>query len=128
LGVEQAKSAADRVGLTPWIAQMPRGLDTPVSPGGNGLARSVIRRIFLARCIVHNPRLIVLDDFLDAFSREERPALVDALADPKAPWTLVAVSRDEGFRERATLHIRMERGAAEVRRLASPGSHKSPSH
>ena len=122
VGVEQAKSATQRVGLTPWIAQLPRGLDTPISPGGNGIARSVIRRIFLARCIVHAPRLIVLDDFLDAFSPEERPALVDALTDTNEPWTLVAVSRDAGFRERANVHIRMERGAATVTRLAPPKS------
>lgn len=120
LGVKEAKSAAQRVGLDDWVAQMPRGLDTPMAPGGTGLARSVIRRIFLARCIVHTPRLIVLDDFLDAFSHDERPDLIAALTDPSAPWTLVAVSRDPQFKQQSTLSIQMREGKAHVERLAPP--------
>jgi len=84
------------------------------------LARSVIRRIFLARCIVHTPRLIVLDDFLDAFSHDERPDLIAALTDPSAPWTLVAVSRDPQFKQQSTLSIQMREGKAHVERLAPP--------
>lgn len=120
--VDAAKLAAEKLGLDRWIAHMPKGYDTPLTPGGHGLARSVIRRIFLARCIVHVPRLIVLDDFLDAFSPEERPQLMTTLMDPMAPWTLVAVSHDPDFLSHSTLHIRMRDGRAEMQRLASPAT------
>lgn len=118
MDLDAVRWAMERVGLGDWIGSLSRGLDTPISAGGSGLARTVIRRIILARSIAHRPRIVVLDDFLEAFSPDERAALIEACAGADVPWTLVAVSHERAFRERATVHVQMDHGRAEAKRQA----------
>jgi ABC-type bacteriocin/lantibiotic exporter with double-glycine peptidase domain len=122
--LDAVRWAMERVGLGDWIGSLSRGLDTPISAGGSGLARTVVRRIILARSIAHKPRIVVLDDFLEAFGPEERALLLDACTGTDVPWTLVAVSHDREFRERATVHVEMQRGRVKVNRQA-PSPFKS---
>jgi ABC-type molybdenum transport system ATPase subunit/photorepair protein PhrA len=48
----------------------------------------------LARSIVVQPRLLVLDHPLKSFPPEERARLARWLADPARPWTLVIASNE----------------------------------
>lgn len=123
--LDAVKWAVENVGLSDWLGRLPRGLDAPISAGGNGLARSIIRRIILARCIVHKPRAVILDDFLEAFNPDEREGLVSALTASGLPWTLVAVTHEPLFKSQATLHVKVVEGKVEVTRLAPPFSNFS---
>jgi ABC-type multidrug transport system fused ATPase/permease subunit len=50
------------VGLDAWIGELPRGLDTPVGDDGLTLSAGERQRIALARVVVRDPPLVLLDE------------------------------------------------------------------
>ncbi|WP_429350827.1 thiol reductant ABC exporter subunit CydD [Paenibacillus sp. 4624] len=58
----EIEKAAERAGLTSLIAQLDKGLDTPVGEGGRGLSGGEKQRLALARAFLKKPALILFDE------------------------------------------------------------------
>ena len=119
LGAPDASLAALRVALSlvdldTAIAALPQGLDTELSPGGAPLSASQARRLVLARALVVQPRLLLIDGTLDRLKlpRPKFDALLDHLFAPDAPWTLLVVSDDPVVRARCTRTIDLDTAPA----------------
>src|SRR5207244_134281 len=50
------------VGLWEWYQGLPRGLDTKLAPGGNGLSAGEAQLVAFARVFLKNPDVVVLDE------------------------------------------------------------------
>lgn len=90
----EARAALERVGLLDELRALPEGLDTRVHHGGAPLTPSQRTRLLVARAIAGTPRLIVVDESLEAIEPIARRRCVSALTRPGAPWTLVALVND----------------------------------
>jgi ABC-type bacteriocin/lantibiotic exporter with double-glycine peptidase domain len=90
----EARAALERVGLLDELRALPDGLDTRVHHGGAPLTPSQRTRLLVARAIAGTPRLIVVDESLEAIEPIARRRCVSALTRPGAPWTLVALVND----------------------------------
>ncbi len=90
---EQARAALRRVGLSEAVAQLPLGLETPLSAAGHPLSLDQQAQLLVARAIAGRPRLIVVDDFFDGLSPAARDACVHAVTDG-GQHTLIAVCSD----------------------------------
>jgi ABC-type bacteriocin/lantibiotic exporter with double-glycine peptidase domain len=90
--VEEVHKALNTVGLQSWINALPQGVDTPMVSGGKNFSSSIIYRIILARCILKNPGLFILNDFFQNFDKNERDQLFSFLTSKEFPWTIIAVS------------------------------------
>jgi ATP-binding cassette, subfamily C, bacterial CydC len=65
--------ALRRVGLEPWLAGLPNGLDTVLSGGAQALSAGQRRRLLLARAVISPARIVLLDEpteHLDAADAE----------------------------------------------------------
>lgn len=80
------------VGLLDAVLALPQGLETPIVSGGSPLSRSQALRVALARAMAGRPRLLVLDEVIDALSPEDRGPVLAALLDKRSGWTLVATT------------------------------------
>jgi ABC-type bacteriocin/lantibiotic exporter with double-glycine peptidase domain len=89
-----ARAALDKVGLLDEVRGLELGLDTHLAPTGAPLTNSQLTRLVVARAIAGNPRLIVVDESLEAIEPVTRARVVNALTRPDAPWTLVALVPD----------------------------------
>jgi ABC-type bacteriocin/lantibiotic exporter with double-glycine peptidase domain len=84
--------ALDQVGLTGFIKEQPKGLNTILHPEGKQISYTVSKKIVLARAIAKSPKLLILEDPLDHFSPGESKKLIDFLTHKDRSWSLVVVS------------------------------------
>ncbi|MBX7097194.1 MAG: ABC transporter ATP-binding protein/permease [Myxococcaceae bacterium] len=90
----RVREVLQAVGLLDELRALPDGLDTHLAPGLPVLSEGQVLRLQLARAMAASPRLLVVDDTLEVLPVDLRSRCAAALADPAAPWTLVALVRD----------------------------------
>lgn len=102
--------ALGAVGLAHTVDGLPMGLDTPLAPNGAPLSHTQVMRLMLARAIVGSPRLLVVDQTLDALAPSTRGLVFEVLLAPDAPWTLVVLTQDPFVLDALPRRYRLHRG------------------
>lgn len=94
IGIETIMDAIENCGLAKFLKDQPMGLNTKLGAQGQHLSKSTIQKILLARAIVNNPCLLLLENGLEYLEANERQKITQYLTAPERPWTLLAVSSD----------------------------------
>ena len=102
---------ANKVGLLPYIQQLPLGLNTIIPSDGAGIPQSVIKRIILARCIVDTPKLVATESLLASTTDSEKNDLIDILL--QGSWTLLSTTHHAALARRCDKVIVMKEGKVE---------------
>jgi putative ABC transport system ATP-binding protein len=84
--------ALEVVGLRQVVQELPQGIHTRLGTGGSPLSMGQAVRLVLARAVVGQPRLLVLDDVLDSIDRDSRREILPALMGRSARWTLIVMT------------------------------------
>lgn len=87
--VERALQVAQAHG---FVAELPDGMDTRVGERGASLSGGQRQRIALARAVVRDPALLVLDDSTSAVDPAVETAILDALRARSAEMTVLVVA------------------------------------
>lgn len=61
-GDDELRRALEDAGLAAWVASLPLGVETPVGEGGSAVSGGEARRIALARALVKDAPILVLDE------------------------------------------------------------------
>jgi ABC-type bacteriocin/lantibiotic exporter with double-glycine peptidase domain len=91
-----ARAALEKVGLLASLRALPQGLDTRLAHNGAPLTQSQLTQLMVARALMGQPRLIVVDESLESIEPQARERCVAALTRKDAPWTLIALVGDAG--------------------------------
>jgi len=59
---ERISAVLETLGLSGWLRELPRGLDTPLGPGGAGLSAGQAQVLACARILLRDPDLVILDE------------------------------------------------------------------
>lgn len=95
------------LGLSDFVAHLPKGIQTQLDSGGRRLARSIIQKVHLARILVGKPGLLLLEDPLQFVEENEKVRIIDYLMDPDRPWTVIIVADFHYWREKSTQIINL---------------------
>ena len=107
---QTAIDALEAVGILDDINRMPKGLDTPLISGGKNLPTGLVNKIILARCIAKRPKVIILNDFFQFFSKPEQRKLIDYLTSEEHAWSLIIVSTDPIILSQCTKVVVLQEG------------------
>ncbi len=100
-------------GLLDQVRDLPKGLLTPLDPQGARLPKSLVMRIVLARAIIGNPRMVLIEDAMRDWDVSERERLIGWVCHPDRPWTLLIVSNDPWVSSRCARTITLRNGRFE---------------
>jgi ABC-type bacteriocin/lantibiotic exporter with double-glycine peptidase domain len=74
--------------------RLPNGLQTKTVSYGKNLSTGQIRRIMIARAIVHKPRLLVLDEAFTGIEENMKLEIIQDLYSKKNNWTVLSITHD----------------------------------
>jgi ATP-binding cassette subfamily B protein len=77
--LQEARELCDELGLTPLLERMPSGLEQMVGETGWQLSQGERSRLFLARALLQNADLVVLDESLAALDPENLQKCLDCV-------------------------------------------------
>ncbi len=103
-------SALAKTGLTDFVRQQPKGLETMIYPEGIQLPYTIAKKIVLARSLVRKPGILILNQPLDQIDRDEQKRILQHLFDPANPWSIIVTSQDEIWKEKCNRHIVISEG------------------
>lgn len=102
--------AIEKVRLTKFVKQQPKGIHTMLYPEGQQIPFNVAKKIVLARAIVRKPKLLILKEPLDQLDEIEALEIMDFLVEKTNPWSVLIVSHDEKWLKRVDHIITLEDG------------------
>ena len=115
---DELAAAAARARLLPWIESLPRGWDTPVGAHGAAMSGGERQRLALARALLADPAVLILDEPTAHLDPEARTALTaDLLLLTAGRATLLITHELEGL-EQVDEIIVLDQG-----RVAERGTH-----
>lgn len=102
--------ALDIVGLTQFLKEQSNGLQTVLYPEGKQMSYTIAKKIILARAIIKQPKILILEDPLDQFNLNETVKIISYLTDSKRPWALIVVSSKKSWKTKCTQIITLKKG------------------
>jgi ATP-binding cassette subfamily B protein len=109
---EEVAEAARLAQADEFIDELPLGYQTPVGERGMSLSGGQRQRLALARALLAEPRVLVLDDATSAVDAPRELQVVRALADARAGRTTVIISHRAATIAVADRVILMDNGRA----------------
>ena len=106
----QIREITSIVGLNAFIKSQPLGLDTIIYPEGKRLSSTDTKKILLARAILKQPQVLLLEDPLDDLTPQETKQIIDYLCLPEHPWSIVVVSNNPYWEEKCHQTLTLAEG------------------
>lgn len=91
---QELQAAADAAAVTPFLSQLPQGMDTELSDGGSGLSGGQRQRVAIARAFIKDAPVLILDEAtasLDAESERDVQQALERLSQGRT--TLIVAHR-----------------------------------
>ena len=115
---EEVIAAAKTAGAHSFIVKLTDGYDTWVGEKGCTLSGGEKQRIAIARALLHNPKILILDEATASLDTETEKQIQDSLAALSHERTTIAIAHRLSTLRNATRLVVLDRG-----KIAEIGTH-----
>ena len=115
---EEVIAAAKAAGAHSFIIRLTDGYDTWVGEKGNTLSGGEKQRIAIARALLHNPKLLILDEATASLDTETEKQIQESLAKLSHERTTIAIAHRLSTLRNATRLVVLDKG-----KIAEIGTH-----
>jgi ATP-binding cassette subfamily B protein len=91
---DDLRRVIDLVELERDLKQYPNGLQTELLSEGRNISLGQRQRILLARSIIDNPQLLILDEAFGGMDEMTKLKIIDKLFEKSQPWTILNITHD----------------------------------
>jgi ATP-binding cassette subfamily C protein len=105
-----AESALRKAGAWEFVRELPAGMDSIVGERGAKLSGGQRQRIAIARAIVRNPKLLILDEATSGLDQETEQALLSTIRELSKSVMVIAISHNPAIARAADLVYQVENG------------------
>jgi ATP-binding cassette, subfamily C, bacterial len=119
LTANNVAESAKLSGVAAFLGKLPKGLDTDVGEYGGKLSGGQRQRISLARALVTNPKLLILDEVTSALDPETEAAIVKNIAELRGRYTIIAITHRPAWTEIADRLYSLHNGKAVLQKATS---------
>jgi ATP-binding cassette subfamily B protein len=116
---EEALTASRGANAHDFIMRLPLGYDTPLGERGAGLSGGEKQRLSIARTLLYDPHVLILDEATSSVDTESEKAIQDALAVLTRGRTTVAIAHRLSTLRNANRILVMDQG-----KLIEEGTHR----
>jgi ATP-binding cassette, subfamily C, bacterial CydC len=116
---EELAGAAEKARLLPWIESLPGGMQTPVGAHGAAISGGERQRIALARALLADPALLILDEPAASLDPDARAALTNDLLDVTAGRGTLLITHELDGLDRVDEIVVLQAG-----RVVQRGTHR----
>jgi ATP-binding cassette subfamily C protein len=110
---ERIRAALRAANALEFVEEMPQGMATRVGEGGSRLSGGQRQRLAIARALIHEPRLLILDEATSNLDPEAQEAIVDTVSRLKDRMAILAVAHQERLVRVADRVYRLADGVVE---------------
>ena len=111
---QQIVNAVKKAGLQTLLDQLPQGLDSHISEGGSNLSGGEKQRIGIARAILHNPQILILDEPTSAIDPHTENALLACIDQCFPGITRIIVSHKSNVFKQADIKVHIKHQQLQV--------------
>ena len=117
--LEEVVDAAEAANAHDFVCELPHGYDTVVGERGQTLSGGERQRVSIARAILHDPRILILDEATSSVDTETERNIQEALDRLVAGRTVFAIAHRLSTLRRATRLLVIKNG-----RIVEAGTHR----
>ena len=108
----EVESALHRAEAWAFVAALPDGMDTVVGERGARLSGGQRQRIAIARALIRDPALLILDEATTALDPETEEGIVATVRRLTGKVTVLSISHQPAMRRAADIVYRLDKGRA----------------
>ncbi len=109
----EVETALRRAEAWAFVAALPEGMDTVVGERGAKLSGGQRQRIAIARALIRDPALLILDEATTALDPETEAGIVATVRRLSGKVTVLSISHQPAMRQAADVVYRLDEGRAE---------------
>lgn len=95
--------------LQEFLAHQLKGIDCYVDTSGRTLPRSIIQKLLIARIIIGEPKLLLMEDPLLFIEEKEKKRIVDYITNPQRNCTILVVSDFHYWKEKCNRVLELKK-------------------
>ena len=116
----EAETALRRAGAWDFVAALPDGMDTVVGERGARLSGGQRQRIAIARALVRDPALLILDEATTALDPETEAGIVATVQRLTGKLTVLSISHQPAMQGAADIVYQLDNGPATRPEVGEP--------